>query len=245
MKHKILITIAVVGLVIIALGELCGLIDRFVFAEPEFKLVDDITINGVLLEWGDPIHYCHIDANTIDLDYEGQRWKRVIFIDWDDKVIGDFTRITADGQPRKHAKIRLDDEVRLYCGPELVVYGPLGSNWELDGCPKCGVFVQTVGSSFETDRIMELDCNKPEGVIDFPASDETPAEFLALDEHEYCRKRIQLRDEVIDYLKEGLEDAQAKCQHSNIDESNAMCTVYHGDGSYCLVCPDCGEYVKQ
>lgn len=34
------------------------------------------------------------------------------------------------------------------------------------------------------------------------------------------------------------------CVHPNLSESNSYCTVYYTDGSYCVTCPDCGEYVN-
>lgn len=36
------------------------------------------------------------------------------------------------------------------------------------------------------------------------------------------------------------------CKHENIGKAGlqSACSVYHGDGSICWVCPDCGEYVN-
>lgn len=39
-----------------------------------------------------PISWFVVDGNTIDLGYEGHRWKRVLFIDGKGDLIGDFTR---------------------------------------------------------------------------------------------------------------------------------------------------------
>jgi len=44
------------------------------------------------------LYFTHVtpDGSKIDLDYEGKRWKRVIFLDFDGYVIGDFTRSTEE-----------------------------------------------------------------------------------------------------------------------------------------------------
>lgn len=39
-----------------------------------------------------PISYFIIDGNIIDLGYESNRWKQVLFFDANDSLIGDFTR---------------------------------------------------------------------------------------------------------------------------------------------------------
>lgn len=43
-------------------------------------------------DYGEQICYFVVDGNTIDLGYEGERWRRVMFYDDNDLMIGEFTR---------------------------------------------------------------------------------------------------------------------------------------------------------